>query len=394
MKRTKNVGPLILAFMGLAAVVLAVPTVIEGLAPSSFMPHGHCYFWKPNLLWLHTLSDAVILLSYLSIPAMLAFFVRERRDIPFPRVFWFFVAFIVLCGLTHGVSIITTWEPVYWAEGWIKAATALVSVATALLLVPTLPKALDLRSPTELEALNVELQATVRELEESNRKLAQARSDLEDFAHIASHDLRAPLRGISMMLAWLEEDHGEELKPDALELVQDSRGRAGRLDTMVQDLLIYARADQQERAPEPVDVRAEAEALGQLLPTDRGFALTVHGSPGAVTLQKTPWVTALRNLVSNAAKHHDRDDGTIEVTLALEDGALLATVVDDGPGIPPEHRERVFEPFKTLKPRDETEGSGMGLAFVRKAAEVHGGSVELVESEGRGCTFVLRWPVE
>ena len=112
-----------------------------------------------------------------------------------------------------------------------------------------------------------------------------------------------------------------------------------------------------------------------------------------MTLQKTPWVTALRNLVSNAAKHHDRDGGTIDVTLAIEDGALLATVKDDGPGIPPEHRERVFEPFKTLKPRDETEGSGMGLAFVRKVAELHGGSIELAESEGRGSTFVLRWPV-
>lgn len=394
MKRVKNAGPLILLFMGIAAVTLAVPTVIEGLAPTSFMPHGHCYFWKPGLLWLHTLSDALIFLSYLSIPALLAFFVRSRPDVPFPRVFWFFVAFIVLCGITHGVSIITTWQPVYWAEGWIKAATALVSVATALLMVPTLPKALDLKSPTELEALNTELQATVRELEESNRKLAQARSDLEDFAHIASHDLRAPLRGISMLLAWLEEDHGAELKPEAVELIRDSRGRAGRLDTMVQDLLSYARAEQQQRAPEPVDVREEAEALRQLLPADRSFALTVDGSPGAVMLQKTPWVTALRNLVSNAAKHHDRESGTIEVTLAIEDGALLATVKDDGPGIPPEHRERVFEPFKTLKPRDETEGSGMGLAFVRKVAELHGGSIELAEREGRGSTFVLRWPVE
>jgi signal transduction histidine kinase len=95
----------------------------------------------------------------------------------------------------------------------------------------------------------------------------------------------------------------------------------------------------------------------------------------------------------NSVKHHDRDRGKITVTGRRDDDWAVISVADDGPGIPFDCRARVFEMFQTLRPRDEVEGSGMGLALVRKTVESHGGTVEIEAREGRGATFVMRWPL-
>lgn len=106
-----------------------------------FMPHGHCYLWRPEILWTHIVSDAVIALAYYAIPLILALFlIRRQKLIPYPEIIALFVAFIFLCGTTHLVAIIVTWHPFYEFQGWLKAATALVSMATAVVLIPKLPK--------------------------------------------------------------------------------------------------------------------------------------------------------------------------------------------------------------------------------------------------------------
>lgn len=119
-----------------------------------FIPHGHCYLWKPELVGLHILSDALIALAYYSIPLTLFYFVQRRRDLPFIWVFLLFSAFIIACGTTHLMAIWTLWHPTYWLSGTIKLLTACVSVATAVLLVPIVPKALSLPSPAQLEVTN------------------------------------------------------------------------------------------------------------------------------------------------------------------------------------------------------------------------------------------------
>jgi serine phosphatase RsbU (regulator of sigma subunit)/anti-sigma regulatory factor (Ser/Thr protein kinase) len=136
----------------------------------SFMPHGMCFRWMPGVLALHVISDALIAFAYFSIPALLVWFVRRRPDIPFSPIFWMFSLFIVSCGLTHVLSIVVIWHPAYWTEGVVKATTAAASVATALMLVPLLPKALALRSPGELDRLNAALQATLSERESLLRR--------------------------------------------------------------------------------------------------------------------------------------------------------------------------------------------------------------------------------
>nr|WP_317994242.1 hypothetical protein [Vulcanimicrobium alpinum] len=130
---------------------------------AGFMPHGLCFLWQPGVLTLHVVSDALVALAPFSIPALLVWFVRRRRDVPFSPIFWMFSLFIVSCGCTHLISIWVIWHPAYWFEGAAKATTALASVATAAMLVPLLPRAIALRSPVELDRLNAILHETLVE---------------------------------------------------------------------------------------------------------------------------------------------------------------------------------------------------------------------------------------
>ena len=128
-----------------------------------FMPHGHCYFWKPGLLWLHIVSDALIALAYYSIPLTLLFFIYRRRDMPFPLLILMFGAFIIACGTTHIMEIWSIWHGTYWISGVIKAITALLSVGTAIVLVKLIPQTLQLRSPAAFAEVNASLEARVSE---------------------------------------------------------------------------------------------------------------------------------------------------------------------------------------------------------------------------------------
>lgn len=129
----------------------------------SFIPHGHCYLWKPGLVGLHLVSDSIIALAYYSIPLTLLYFVRKRRDLPFDWIFLLFGAFIVACGTTHILAVWTLWHPNYWFSGFIKAITAAISLSTAVVLVPLIPKALALPSPAQLEEANRQLASEIRQ---------------------------------------------------------------------------------------------------------------------------------------------------------------------------------------------------------------------------------------
>ena len=210
---------------------------------------------------------------------------------------------------------------------------------------------------------------------------------LERFAYLAAHDLKEPLRGMQSLAEWIEEDAGEALPAESRAHLTKLRALGQRAQALLDDLLDYTRLGFQEVAREELDpaplVRSAAEALGVRVEVDDLPA--VHGSPVLVE-------RIARALVGNAYKHHDRAEPRVRVR-ALEDGARRGLAFeDDGPGIPSEHRERVFRPLETLRPRDEVEGSGMGLAFARRAARVLGGDVELLASDGRGSTFVLWLP--
>lgn len=156
-----------------------LPNADTLLAAVSFIPHGHCYLWKPGLVWLHVLSDAWIAAAYYAIPFILLYWIRKREDTPFPWVFGLFSAFIFACGTTHLANIWTLWHPTYWLSGALKAATAGVSVYTAIALFPVASIAVTLPSAKQLEAMNQTLQQEIRDREQAQAQVQALNAQLE-----------------------------------------------------------------------------------------------------------------------------------------------------------------------------------------------------------------------
>ena len=148
--------------------------------PAGFMPHGYCYLWTPGLIGLHVASDSLIALSYFSIPLTLLHIARKRRDIPFSWMFLCFGAFIVACGSTHLLEVWTIWFPSYWLAGGVKAATAAVSVVTAILLISVTPRALALPGIDWLMEINQRLSNEVERRAKAESSLRRVSEDLEE----------------------------------------------------------------------------------------------------------------------------------------------------------------------------------------------------------------------
>ncbi len=144
--------------------------LLSDLWAGQFIPHGHCYLWKPELIGLHLSSDLLIALAYFSIPLGIIYFVRKRKDLPYPEIFVLFGSFIIACALTHLMAAWTLWHPNYWLSGFIKAITAIISLLTAIIMMPLIPKALALPSPVELAAEIKEREQIEAELNASKKR--------------------------------------------------------------------------------------------------------------------------------------------------------------------------------------------------------------------------------
>jgi signal transduction histidine kinase len=226
------------------------------------------------------------------------------------------------------------------------------------------------------------------------QRIEAVNKELEEFAYAASHDLKAPLRVIDNASKWLEEDLAAHLTGENRENMQLLRGRVGRMEKLLDDLLEYSRVG---RAADGGYVEIIAgdvlmDNVLALLSPPEGFTVNVSPQFAGIRVCRMPLQQILMNLVSNAIKHHDKKSGCIEVTVEDRGTDYAFAVKDDGPGIPAQFHDQIFKMFQTLKPRDQVEGSGMGLAMVRKNIEVFGGTLELVSAEGQGSTFCFAWP--
>ena len=229
-------------------------------------------------------------------------------------------------------------------------------------------------------------------LEQHATELSRSNADLEQFAYVASHDLKAPLRAISNLAEWIEEDLEGVLEGESRRYMDMLRGRVQRLDKLLADLLSYSRVGRVESEVAVIDTHSLVEEIvADLAPPD-GFTVEIVGSLPTLEAPHGPMEATLRNLINNAIKHHDRKDGTVRVRAEARDGYYEFQVSDDGPGIEPEFHDRIFQMFQTLQPRDKVEGSGMGLAIVKKMIETEGGKI-WVESPGReaNTTFHFTW---
>lgn len=224
-------------------------------------------------------------------------------------------------------------------------------------------------------------------------ELARSNQELDCFAYIASHDLRAPLRSINQLASWLEEDSGDTLSDKAHDYLRRMRGRIQRMDKLLQDLLAYSRLDRLDTPRlEHIDTAELARDAFEMASPRPGLRLQLSENLPVIHNLRVPLEQILRNLIGNAVKHHDRPEGTIRVSALEQNGYHLFTVGDDGPGIRPELHEKAFAMFQTLRPRDEVEGSGMGLATVRKIVSLYGGEVSLHSDGIRGTAVCFSWP--
>ncbi|MBO6948057.1 MAG: hypothetical protein JJ855_08760 [Rhodospirillales bacterium] len=234
-------------------------------------------------------------------------------------------------------------------------------------------------------------QARIR-LADAVRKMEQERADLDSFVYVASHDFKAPLRGIDNLATWLEEDAGAALTDESREHIHMMRRRITRLESLLDDLLAYSRAGRAEIAFETVDVGEMLRDMKEDLQLPPGFNMVVAEDMPVICSPRTPLAHVFFNLISNAVKHHDSESGRIEITSEELFNGHAFIICDDGPGIPPKYRERVFEMFQTLKPRDVIEGSGMGLAITKRLVQGNNGTISIIgEGDGRGTCIRFTW---
>ena len=230
----------------------------------------------------------------------------------------------------------------------------------------------------------------VSEREELLADLRKSNQDLDEFAYIASHDLKAPLTAIKRLVSWIEEDAGESLDEDSKKHFGMIKNRVNRMSNLLSDLLSYSRIGREEHAPVELSLRDSVSNCFDLLDIPEGFSIVADDAQ--LKLPRVPFELVLTNLISNAIKHHDKSQGRIDVTYEDRGEDYQVIVSDDGPGINPSMHEKIFERFQTLKPRDDVEGSGLGLAMVLKTIQYLGGSINVDSSEGQGAKFIITLP--
>jgi len=255
-----------------------------------------------------------------------------------------------------------------------------------------------IRDMTEVQASQEKLQSRADELTRLTTMLAQTNITLEDrnreleqFAYVASHDLKAPLRAIANLSEWIEEDLHGQLAAENQRQMLLLRGRVHRMEALINGLLEYSRVGRTKAALEQVSVQVLLEEVVDSLAPPDTFTIAIAPNLPTFTTKVMLLRQVFANLISNAIKHHDRPDGHITITVQEQGAFYEFSVADDGPGIDANYHTKVFVIFQTLEARDTKESTGIGLAIVKRIVEAEGGSVWIDSKEGSGATFRFTW---
>jgi light-regulated signal transduction histidine kinase (bacteriophytochrome)/CheY-like chemotaxis protein len=234
-----------------------------------------------------------------------------------------------------------------------------------------------------LEDLNKQLTETVQKLSESNRSL-------QEFAHIIAHDLKAPLRAIGTLADWIFCDYHDKLDEQGKHRTKLLAARARRMNDIVDSILRYSEIKAAVSKQE-VDLSRLVQSVVGNIKTHDGISIKVSKLPSLVC-EKIRIAQVFENLLMNAVKFMNRPNGEVEVTCTEDEDFWKFCVADNGPGIEEKYFDRIFEVFQTLSPRDEVEGSGIGLAVVKRIIEMYGGRVWVESKVGKGSKFFFTLP--
>lgn len=401
-----GLSPLIVAACLLIAwPMLARNLLASGVDGQSFMSHGWCYLWLPQLWILHVSTDLAIGLSYVAISLTLVYLIyRARHDIPFSWIFLAFGLFIIACGATHFMEVWTIWHPNYWLSGYIKLITATVSVATAAVLPGLVPKVFELIHAVKLsqeQKMQMEVQSI--QLAEARDAALEATRLKSEFLANMSHELRTPLNaiiGYSEILAEEAEDSGREA--DLADL-QKIRSAGKHLLALINDVLDLSKIEAgkmevhlESFAVEPMlrEVVSTIEPL--IAKNDNRLELDLVGDPGLIRADLTKLRQSLFNLLSNASKFTSQ--GLVRLVARRErraDGEWLSfAVTDTGIGISPEQMNKLFQAFSQADASTSKKygGTGLGLVLSRRFCQMMGGDISVESVSGEGSTFTITLP--
>jgi len=229
-------------------------------------------------------------------------------------------------------------------------------------------------------------------LESRTEELARSNADLEQFAYVASHDLRAPLRSIVSLSKFIEEDLGDAIPEQTRGHLIELRRRTNLMKALIDDLLVYSQAGRSAETIVEVDAARLVRGVAFMLDPPAGFEITFEGDPPVFETLRGPLEQVLRNLIDNAVKHHHQDRGKIVVS-ALDRGDFWElTIHDDGPGITADDYALVLESSNQTEDSRSPQASGMGLPIVQRIVEGFGGEVRLDPGKGRGTRIHFTWP--
>jgi signal transduction histidine kinase len=361
-----------------------------GLMPqaTSLMPHAVCWRADPRLIWVMVVTNTITFLSYLSICCTLLYLSRHTRRVIARDWAWFvvgFALFIVACGSTHLMDVVTTWVPWFWLDAWTNIVTAILSAYVALQLIR--------RVATIGFSIN-DYAARLANTEREKRQMLDslmAAQKLEDWSRtstVVAHEIANPLEAIQNLLYLIRSS--DDVSDDTIRLAQTAADEADRVLAISRSTLAFFRQGTQ---PEEVDLRAAADSVCVLLKSimhRQEIALRID-SVGDVTVQALPGEPrqVLLNLVRNAYEATERPGADVAIHLTGRPEAVEIRVTDQGTGIDPTVLPKLFDFGVTTKGEH---GNGMGLWAVRHILQKHGGDIRATSQLGEGTTFTMWWP--
>jgi signal transduction histidine kinase len=354
----------------------------------TLMPHAVCWAAAPRLVWTMVVTNLITFLSYVTICFTLFFLARRTRRVIARDWAYFvigFALFIVACGSTHLLEVITTWMPIFWVDAWTNIITALLSAYVAIMLIR--------RARTIGFGINdyaARLANTETEKFQMQESLLAAQR-LEEWGRmsaILAHEISNPLEAVQNALHIIKSTHG--VSPEVIDLAQTAADEAARVTTISRSTLSFFR---QTTEPESIDLAAAAESVRFLLDPlirEHGITLDVH-TTGDVKVEAIPGETrqVLLNLVRNACEATTRPGSLVNVHITGHSSAVEIVVADQGSGIAPGALSTLFQFGKSTKGE---RGNGMGLWTAQRILTKHGGDIRVESRLGEGTRFILRWP--
>jgi signal transduction histidine kinase/CheY-like chemotaxis protein len=369
--------------------------------PAGLTPHGFCLLWRPALIWTYALSDAGIGLAYFSIPVALAVIARKRSDLVFRPLLWLFAGFIMLCGTTHWIDVLTLWQPAYALGGAVKGATALISLFTAVALWKLLPVALAFPSPAQLREANAALQVTQERLHQ-----AQKMEIVGQLTGGVAHDFNNMIQAVAGGLSLLERRIASQRYSDVGRLVQDMRRALDGAAALTNRLLAFSRrqALQPKRIHPDRFIGGMREFFQRTLGPQIRLRLQLGDGRADIVCDYHQLEAALLNLAINA-RDAMAEGGELMVSVydrnfraedlsdldQVDPGSYVEIrIADTGAGMTPEILTRVFEPFFTTKPSGV--GTGLGLSQVYGFVRQSGGFSRIESAPGAGTSVFIYLP--